>query len=149
MSGERRPPLCGNKAPRRQGAVVELKFRGQRRPEREFALDQPRAEAGSPLLHQKSADRIGALRVDAGFAVDFGPDHGNIGDGAVADPSLRAAQAITVGGLAGVAAQTARIGAKAGLGESKTTELRALRHLWKPAALLFLGPEKIDRRHRE
>src|SRR4029079_12695667 len=110
---------------------------------------QPRAEAGSSLFHQKSADRIGALRVDAGFAVDFGPDHGNIAYRAVADPSLRAAQAIPVGGLARVAAQTARIGTKAGLGESKTTEPCPLRHLWKPAALLFLGAEKIDRRHRE
>ena len=148
-SGDFTPPLCGKQRARRYGAVVEFERRRQRRPQREFALDQRRRETRRALFDQESTDRAGTFRVDAGFALDLGPHHRHVGDGAVANPLLRSAEAITVGGLACAAAQTTGIRTEVRLRECKTTELRALRHRRQPEFFLLFRAEQIDRHHGE
>ena len=110
-----------------------------------FSTRNPRI---APALSELSVGRL-TLWVDAGFALDLGPHDRHIGDGAVANPLLRSAETITVGGLACTAAQTAGIRAEVGFREGKTTELRALRHRRQPAVFLFFRAEQIDRHHGE
>jgi hypothetical protein len=134
---------------RREGTIIETKFRGQRRPQRKFSIDDRRAESRRSFLDQESADRTGAIRIDIRFAFDFGPNDCDICDRSVANPLLNASETVAIGRLSRAGLQTTRIRAEVRFRQGKATELLAARHRRQQTVLLFFGAEEVDRHHGE
>ena len=83
------------------------------------------------------------------FVFHFGPDDGDVGDGAGGDPHLLAVENVFVADLAGARAHAAGIGAEAGFGESEAAELFALLHRRQPGLFLLLAAEVVDGIHAQ
>ena len=79
----RQPLRAGKLARRRHTHVLEHQLRRDGRAQRELPLDVVAREARRAALHQEAADHA---------LVVLRPHDGDVGDGAVRDPALRAAQ---------------------------------------------------------
>ena len=103
-------------------------------------MDVERGEAGCAALDEEAPDLIVVL---------LGPDHGDVGDGAVGDPELGAAQDEGVALAPGARLHRARVGAVVGLGEAEAADLLPRGERRQPALLLSVGAVGVDRVHHE
>ena len=109
------------------------------RPERALAVDPPRVVAGSAALDEE------ALDLAVGHVA--GPDHHDIGDGAVADPLLLAVEHPAVALAPRRRLQADGVRAVVRLGQREGPQRVDRRQLRQPALLLLLGAEHRDRLH--
>ena len=103
-------------------------------------LDLVGGEAGSVGGHEEAPD-------DA--VVVLGPDEGDVGDAAVADPHLHAVEDVEVSVGAGGGLHGAGIGTAVVLGEAEAADDLAGGHLREVAPLLLLRAVAVDRVHDE
>ena len=111
------------------------------RPQRDLVLDLLGVVARRAFLHEESLDPA-VLDV-------AGPHHDDIGDGAVADPLLRAVDHVGIAVAARRGLQCDRVGPVVGLGERERADLLQPGHRRQPLLLLLLGAQHEDRLHRE
>ncbi len=109
-------------------------------------MDIPGAEAGAVGFDEEAADGAVFLPV---IAVGFGPDDGDVGDGAGGDPHFFAVEDVLIAAAVGAGAHAAGVGAEVGLGQAEAAELFAGGHFREPEVLLVIGAEGVDGIHDE
>src|SRR5207249_10291155 len=107
--------------------ILERQLRGDRGAHRELAVDVERRETGCAALDEEAPDLAVVL---------LGPDHGDVGDGAVGDPELGPVQDVRVALPPGARLHRARVGAMVGLGETEAPDLLARGEAREPLLLL-------------
>ena len=120
-------------------AVLEAQLRCHRGTERELAVLVARGEPGCALFDQESAHAVFGL----------GPNHRDVGQGAVGDPLLGPVQDPLVAVAAGGGEHAAGVGAEIGLGQAKAADRLARCQGRDPAVALLLGAEGVDRIHHQ
>jgi hypothetical protein len=119
--------------------VLEVELARDRGAQRELPLDVADLVAGASGLDQEALDSV----------LGLGPDHGQVGDGAVRDPALGPVQDPGVPLAHRLGAHAARVGAEVGLGQPEAADRVAARHQREPAILLRLRSVGVDRVHAE
>jgi hypothetical protein len=108
-------------------------------PQRSLSVDTAGVVPGRALLHQEA--------LDLAVCDVAGPDHDDIGDGAVADPLLLTVDHPGVAVALRGGLKPDRVGAVVRLGQGKGADGGELRHRRQPPLLLFLRAEQGDRLH--
>src|SRR5262249_15482457 len=91
-------------------AIGEGKTRGNGGAQRPFAMNVPGLETLGALLDEKAADFV---------VFTFGPDHGDVGDGAGGDPHFFAVEDVAAAFFDGTGEHAAGVRAELRLGEAK------------------------------
>ena len=102
-------------------------------------MDLGRREALHPLLDQEPAHH----------AVELGPHHRHVGDGAVRDPHLRAGKNVVIPVLHRLRLHPARVRTVVGLRQAEAADRLAGPQRREPPLLLRLAPERVDRVHHQ
>src|SRR5207244_11627036 len=103
-------------------------------------VDVERREAGCAGLDEEAPELAAVL---------LGPDHGDVGDGAVGDPELGPVQDVRIALPPGARLHRARVGAMVGLGETEAPDLLARSEAREPLLLLRLGAVRVGGVHDE
>jgi hypothetical protein len=133
--GPREPALLGD------ADAVEAQFCLPDRARCPLALHRGGLEARRATLDEEALD-LPVLRRAR-------PHDDHVGDRTVADPALRAVDDPAVTVSSGTRLQRDRVRAVLGLGESEGADALQRRHRGKPARLLVIGSEQVDRLHGE
>ena len=136
--GRAEPLSFGEHAVLGDAGVLEDELAGDGGAEAHLVLDLVGGEAGGVGGHEEAADDT---------VVVLGPDEGDVGDAAVADPHLDAVEDVEVAVGAGGGLHGAGIGAAVVLGEAEATDDLAGGHLGEVAPLLLLGAVAVDGVH--
>ncbi|MEY3262096.1 MAG: hypothetical protein RLZZ620_1147 [Pseudomonadota bacterium] len=130
---------AGEQAILGDAAVLEDELGGDRGLQGVFAVHLRRGEARVTLLDDEAAD----------LAVELRPDHGDMRQGAVGDPHLRAVEHVAVAVIDGLGQHAARVRAEVGLGEAEAADHAAGGHLGEVLQPLGFSAEAADGVHRE
>src|SRR5699024_5575618 len=107
---------------------------------RQLPLDGSGRETGGGGGDEEAADAV----------VGGGPDDGDVGGRGQADPALGAVEdPAAVGSAGGGGGHGSGIGPGGRLGQSEAADELACRHAGQVPVLLLLGPQFVDRRHRQ
>jgi len=121
-------------------AIGERETGGDGSAQRPLAVDVPRLEARRAFLNEKAAHF---------FVLAFGPDDGNVGEGAVGDPHFFAVEDVLAAFLDGAREHPAGVGAELRLGEAEAANGFAFLEQWEPFIFLGLASIGVNRVHHQ
>ena len=142
MSGDFKPPVLGSRFDSGMCTSCMRQARCHRSAQRPLAVNVLGAEARPVGFDEEAANLVV-------FVFDFGPDDGDVGDGAGGDPHLLAVEDVFLARLSGAGAHAAGIGSEVRLGEAEAADLVALLHDRQPGLFLLVAAEGVNGIHRQ
>src|SRR5208337_3462278 len=121
-------------------AIAERQAGSHRSAQRPFSVNVPRLETRSSLFHQESANF---------FVFAFGPNHGNIGEGAIGDPHFFAVENVTASLFRRPRQHASGIGAELRLREAEGANRFPGAQTGKPLIFLRVAAKSEDRVHHQ
>jgi hypothetical protein len=140
VNGPFRPRTSGKAFSSGAEHLVHHDLAGDAGAQADLSVDRRSRQTFRALVEDEAADLA--------FVV-LGPDHEHIGDRAVGDPHLRAAELVAACDLPGARDHAAGVGAVVRLGQAETADPLAGGEPWQVLLLLCFGAELVDRHHDE